>query len=135
MTKAEKQADELAELRARVAELERANKPPKPFKEEPWQRYDPTANMTMPLNALRAMVDAVPDSMVRGIVRDNQGPTGPSSAGIVPSSQQLTGIHPAGGSNTTGWREATPLGPPPGIHMVDALCIADDVKQRAGKKS
>jgi hypothetical protein len=128
-----KQTDELARLKARVEELERANKPPKPFAPEPWQRYDPTAGMSMPASALAAMVDAVPDSMVRGIVRDNQGPQGPSSAGIVPSSQQLTGVHPGGGSNTTGWREATPLRPPPGIRMVDALLIADDVKQRNKK--
>jgi hypothetical protein len=129
-----KETDELAELKARVAELERANKPPKPFKEEPWQRYDPTANMRMPISALQEMARAVPTEMVRGIVRDHQAPSGPSSAGIVPSSQQLTGVRPAGGSNTPGWRNPAPLSNPPGIRMVDALCIADDVKQRAGKK-
>jgi hypothetical protein len=135
MTKQTKQTDELAALRARVEELERERKaqPPKPFKEEPWQRYDPTANMSMPASALAAMVAAVPTDMVRGIVRDNQGPQGPSAQGGVPSSQQLTGVHPGGGSNTTGWREARPLGPPPGINYVDALCVADDVRQRSKK--
>jgi hypothetical protein len=130
-----KQTNELAALKARIEELERKAKPPEPFKPDPnWQRYDPTANMSMPLNALQAMVNAVPDSMVRGIVRDNQGPQGPSSAGIVPSSQQLTSVHPGGGSNTTGWREATPLSPPPGIRYVDAIVEADTARQRAEKK-
>ena len=44
--------DELAELkarvdeqRARIDELERAAKPPEPFKPESYPRYDPTAGM------------------------------------------------------------------------------------------
>jgi hypothetical protein len=85
----------------------------------------------MPRAALAEMAAAIPDSMVRGIVRDNQAPQGPSSQGVVPSSQQLTGIRAGGGS---GWQTPIPLSPPPGIHMVDALCIADDVKQRMAKK-
>jgi hypothetical protein len=48
MTKAEKQADEIAALKARVEELERAAKPPEPFKREPWQPIDYTAGMSMP---------------------------------------------------------------------------------------
>jgi hypothetical protein len=131
MTK--QQADELAALKARIEELERANKPPKPFTERPWQRHDPTANMTMPVSAMLEMARAVPTEMVRGIVRDNQGPQGPSSAGIVPSSQQLTSVRPAGGG--TGWQNPAPLSNPPGIRMVDALCIADDVKRRSKSKS
>jgi len=55
----------------------------------------------MPPSALREMVAAVPDHMIRDIaMRDGRAPTGPSSAGVVPSSQQLTGIRPGGGS---GW--------------------------------
>jgi hypothetical protein len=45
-----KPEDEIAALKARVEELERKNSPPKQFKSEPYQRYDPTANMTMPMN-------------------------------------------------------------------------------------
>jgi hypothetical protein len=68
--------DELAALKARVAELEaRSPKPPEPFKEQPYQRYDPTAGMTMPPSALRAMVEAVPDRLIKEIVRDNRSPT------------------------------------------------------------
>jgi hypothetical protein len=49
-----KPEDEIAALKARVEELERANKPPKPFVPEPYQRYDPTAGMSMPRSALEA---------------------------------------------------------------------------------
>ena len=45
---------EIAALKARVEELERANKPPKSFVPEPYQRYDPTAGMSMPRSALEA---------------------------------------------------------------------------------
>ena len=131
------QKEELAALKKRVAELGRAAKPappPEPFKPEPYQRYDPTAGMSMPPSALAAMVAVCPDSMVRGIVRDNQAPKTPSIAGV-PSSQQLTGIRPGGGPvNTTGWREATPLSNPPGTNWVDAIAIADDVRQRGKSK-
>jgi hypothetical protein len=129
-----KQTDEIAALKARVAELERAAKPPEPFKPEPYQRYDPTAGMCMPPSALAAMVAAVPDQMLREIaMRDNRAPTG--RPGMIPNSQQSTGggaaNAPGGG---TGWVDPAPLRPPPGIHWVDAQLIADDVKQRGKDK-
>jgi hypothetical protein len=74
--------DELAALRKRVEELERKAKPPepeKPFKPEPYQRWDPTANMRMPDSALEAMVAAVPDRLIKEIVRDNQAPRNPTT--------------------------------------------------------
>jgi hypothetical protein len=77
--------DEIAALEARIAELEAKAKPPKPFVPEPWTPFDRTAGMTMPRSALQVMVDAVPDAVVRGIVRDNQAPQGPSSQGVVPA--------------------------------------------------
>jgi hypothetical protein len=77
-----KKDDELAKLKARVEELERAAAPPKPFVPEPYQRYDPTAGMCMPPSALAAMVAAVPDRVMRDIVRDNRNaPTGPTGRG------------------------------------------------------
>jgi hypothetical protein len=77
--------DELAALKARVAELEaRSPKPPKPFTPAPYQQYDPTAGMSMPPSALRAMVEVVPDKLMRDIVRDNRAPTGPTT--MAPSS-------------------------------------------------
>jgi hypothetical protein len=127
--------DEIAALKARVEELERANKPPKPFVPEPYQRYDPTEGMRMPPSALAAMVAAVPDHVIREIaMRDNRAPTG--RPGMIPSSHQ----QPTGGGSAnvpgsgTGWAHETPIGPPPGINYVDAQLIADDVKQRSKSK-
>jgi len=73
-----KPEDELAALKARVEELERANKPSKPFVPEPYQKYDPTANFTLPPSVVREMAAAVPDRLVKDIVRDNQGPLSPT---------------------------------------------------------
>jgi len=107
-----KQSDELAELKARVAELERAAKPeppPKPFVPEPYQRYDPTAGMSMPRSALMEMARAVPDHVMKNIaLRDARAPTGRPSA--IPQSQQPTNTSarnvPGSG---TGWAHAVPL--------------------------
>jgi hypothetical protein len=108
--------DELAALRARIEELERKGKPPEPFKEQPYQRYDPTEGMTMPPSALRAMVAAEPRGFMAGVVHDNRAPTSP---GMVPSS-------PTGGSGPanvpgsgTGWAHEVKIGPPPGIDLID----------------
>jgi hypothetical protein len=125
-----KKDDELAALKARVEELERAAAPPKPFKPPPHQQYDPTAGMSMPPSALAAMVAVVPDRMIQDIVQDNRAPTG--RPGMIPSSQQSTGGGPANvpGSGT-GWAHETPIGPPPGVAQADRLMDAQDAKDRA----
>jgi len=129
--------NEIAELKARIAKLERDAKPeppPKPFVPQPHQQYDPTAGMCMPPSALAAMVNAVPDHVIREIaMRDGRAPTG--RPGMIPTSQQSSG---GGSANVpgsgTGWAHETPIGPPPGINWVDAQLIADDVKQRSKSK-
>jgi hypothetical protein len=123
--------DELAALKARIEQLERkAKPPPAPPDMTNWQRYDPTARMTMPRSTLEEMVNAIPTNMVRAIaLRDARAPQGPSSQGVIPTSQQMSSVHPGGGGS--GWRDAVPLGPQPGINYVDAICVADDVRQRA----
>jgi hypothetical protein len=106
--------EELAKLKARVAELERANKPPEPFKPEPYQRYDPTAGMSMPRSVMQEMAAAIPDHVVRNIaMRDNRAPTGPSSQGAIPSSQQVSNVRGTGGvpGGGTGWAHEVPLSP------------------------
>src|SRR6516225_9733451 len=71
------------------------------------------------------MANAVPTDMIRDIVHDNRAPTGPSAQGIIPSSQQVSNVR-TGGSAAG---HVVPLSNPPGTHLVDALCIADDVRQ------
>jgi hypothetical protein len=124
--------EELAALKREVEELKAKLAPPKPFVPEPYQRYDPTEGMRMPPSALRAMVEAVPDHVIRDIaMRDNRAPTG--RPGMIPTSQQSSG---GGGSanvpgSGTGWAHQTPIGPPPGIRYVDAQLDAQDARDKA----
>ena len=131
MSDADKQAEELAALKARVAELERATKPPEPFKPEPYQRYDPTANMSMPRSTILEMAAAVPDRMLRDIVHDNRAPTG--RPGVIPSSQQPSNVRGSGGvpGMGTGWSHEISLGPPPGVAQADRLMDEQDRRDRA----
>jgi hypothetical protein len=76
------------------------------------------------------MANAVPTDLIRDIVHDNRAPTGPSAQGIIPSSQQVSNVR-TGGSATG---HVVPLSNPPGTNWVDAICIADDVRQRAEVK-
>jgi hypothetical protein len=76
------------------------------------------------------MAKAVPTDLMRDIVHDNRAPTGPSAQGIIPSSQQVSNVRPGGG----GTGHVAPLSNPPGTNWVDALCIADEVRQRAELK-
>ena len=61
--------------------------------------------------ARQEMARAVPDRMVREIaLRDARAPTGPSSQGAIPSSQQVSNVR---GTNVagsgTGWAHSVPL--------------------------
>ena len=123
--------EELAALKREVEEPKAKLSPPKPFVPEPYQRYDPTADMCMPPSALRAMVNAEPRGFMAGVVRDNRAPSTPT--GTIPSGQQRTG---GGGpanvpGSGMGWAHETPIGPPPGLRYVDAQLDAQDAKDRA----
>jgi hypothetical protein len=122
--------EELAALQARVAELERAApKPTTPFKSDDWVVPNPIDRVSMPLSAMREMAAAIPDHVVRDIaLRDCRAPTGPSSQGVVASSQQLSNVRPAGG---TGWQAPIPLSSPPGVAQADRLMDEQDQKDRA----
>ena len=86
---------------------------------------------------LREMERVCPTRMMRDIaMRDNRAPTGPSSQGIIPSSQQLSNVRPGGGAPNvpgggTGWMRETPIGPPPGIRYDDAQMDAQDERDKA----
>jgi len=119
--------DELAELKARVAELERAKAapaPPPPY--DPVEAERATRKWVDEMNRLReARANIVPDWLVRetaggvsdsdakGIAAARHAPTGPSSAGVIPSSQQMSNVRgtvgvPGGG---TGWAHDIPTSP------------------------
>jgi len=121
-------SDEIAALKARVEELERANKPAKPFVPQPHEPIDWTARMSMPPSALAAMVAAEPRGFMQGVVRDNRAPTG--RPGMIPDSQQPASPRPSAGDGT-GWAREIPLGPSMHQRYVDAQLDAADAKDRA----
>jgi hypothetical protein len=124
-----KAAEEIAELKREVAELKAKVSPPEStFKPAPYQQYDPTAGMTMPASTLREMVRAVPDHMLRDIVRDNRAPTG--RPGMIPDAQYPTSPRPSAGDGT-GWAREIPLGPSMHQRYVEQQIDAQDANDKA----
>ena len=115
--------EELVALRARIEQLEKANKPldwaaldreAALWKDQMHQASETRMSRASAFSRedLAAMEAATPTSTVQEIaMRDNRAPTGPSSEGVIPSSQLLSNVRVGGGG--TGWRDATPLAPPP----------------------
>jgi hypothetical protein len=133
--------DEIAALRREVAELKSAVKGAEPtdpretarriaeWENEMHQMREGRMRLATPPSVIRdfAVLD---DRMVKEIaLRDARAPTGPSSQGVIRSSQTVSGVHVGGKSS--GWVDPRPLSNPPGTNWVDAIAIADDVRQRA----
>jgi hypothetical protein len=138
---AKKQADENADLKRRIEALEAKVSPPKSnfvpeSDEEHRDRMDQLAEKRMSLATPPSVIrdwNVLDDALCAGIRGDRHAPTGPAGSAI-PSSQQVSNVRTGGGSSTPGWVDPIPLSNPPGIQHVDALCIADDVRQRAELK-
>lgn len=78
---------------------------------------------------LAEMQAAAPDDVCAGIIRDNRAVPGQRSA--LPPSQQISDVRGGGPPvNTTGWRDAVPIGPQPGIQHVDRLLDEADRRDR-----
>jgi hypothetical protein len=135
-----KHDDELAELKAKVAALEAKSTPAPVDPRETERRIAEWQNevhqmrerrMALASNFhpddLRAMEAACPTSAIKDIV----------SHGTVQSPgyghrAQASRAEPSP-SATPGWQEPRPLSNPPGTKWVDAIAIADEVRQRKGK--
>jgi hypothetical protein len=117
--------DKIAALEARIEELERKAKPPEQPNFETLGPRGPTttelamSRMGMSPQAMRAMVDAVGDGAVAGILRD-----GRAIQNLAPLASDVR-PRPA----ATGWE--APLSPPPGISLIDRLCEVADARERA----
>jgi len=121
-----KHDDELAALKARVEELERAAKPPEksdfvPKTDAEWidemhQMRERRMSMATPPSVVRDLT-VIPDHIVKGIVQDRHAPT--SATGMIPSSQQRADVHVGGKSSTPGYADPRPLGKQPGIDLID----------------
>jgi hypothetical protein len=125
--------DRIAALEREVAALKAQHAPPAPAVTDDWSPINPIDRLAMPVSTMREMARAVPDSEVRQIaMRDNRAPTGPSSAGAIPSSQLVSNVR--GANVGGGWAREIPLSNPPGTRLIDTIAIADEVRQRSEKK-
>src|SRR5215472_6830038 len=136
-----KHDDEIDALRKRVEELEAKAKPPEksdfvPKTDAEWidemhQMRERRMSMATPPSVVRDLT-VLDNATCRDLVQHGTVQS-PSMAG---TSGQVTSVHPGGGAavNTTGSVDPRPLRPPPGIEWVDAIAIADEVRQRAELK-
>jgi len=113
---------ELEELKKRVAELEKAAKPPEPFKSDWKGPIDYTAGMSMPASAILEMMKAVPESLMRELRADAQKPNPVTGGPPQPQQQVVRG---------SGWIDPRPLEPPPGIRHIDEMMDAQDERDKA----
>jgi hypothetical protein len=109
--------NEVDDLKKQVAELrDQLNPPPRQPSTHP--RFDPTEGMSMPLNAIAAMVAAIPESVIRGIVADSfKGNPITGSSNPQPTSQVQRG---------SGWAKPIPIESPPGIEHCDRMMDQQD---------
>ena len=114
----EELTDRLAAQDTRIAELEAAAKPAE-FVAEPFEKFDPTSRMQMPPSVVREMVEAVGSTM-RDVIADNRHPVNRPSSLLGPEPREPK---PTRGS---GWIDPAPIGPPPGIQIIDRMLDAAD---------
>jgi hypothetical protein len=118
--------DELSKLKKEVAELKQKLDPP-PRPPSTHQPYDPTANFSMPANALAAMVAAVPDSLMSDLRADALKPNPMTLSGGV---TKPAATEPPKAIGKKGWIDQRPLEPPPGIAIMDQMMDAQDAQDR-----
>jgi hypothetical protein len=128
MSELENLKAENAKLEDRIAKLEKAAEPPKPFVREPMPTIDYTAGMSMPREAIQAMIDAIPSSVMAGIVADALKPNPMTVSGGV---TKPTTTEPPKVIGNKGWIDERPLSPPPGIAIMDRMMDAQDKVDRA----
>jgi|SRR6185369_10179583 hypothetical protein len=112
--------EEIAELRRRIAELEKtAPRPTTPRSDVKFERIDPSARLSMPPSAIRAMAEACPDSLLQAIVHDNR--PRPLTGSMLEHDDRPPPLNVA---------VERPLKPPAGVQHVDALCDVQDALDR-----
>ena len=75
------------------------------------------------------MHNAVPDDLLRDIVADSRKGIS-QSASMIPTNERAEPRT----RHTNGWVETKPLAPPPGINLIDRMCLAQDAKDRAARR-
>ena len=126
MSELEKLKAELEIEKGKLKALQdQINPPPREPSRGP---IDYTEGMTMPRNAMEAMVDAS-RSYMADLRADARKPNPIQASSSPITSSPSTQSQPQ--RRGTGWRDEVPLGPPAGIKYVDAQVDAQDAKDRA----
>ena len=100
-----------AELELHKAELKKLEDQVNPPPSEPFvmPRFDPTEGMSMPRNAMQAMIDAVPESLMKELRADARKPNPVTQASSIPCHIHAfgaisTSTQVAAGSNLDHWK-------------------------------
>lgn len=122
-----KAMSEIEDLKKEVQALkDQLNPPPRPPSTH--LSRDLTEGAVMPRSALQAMLDAVPESVMRDLCADARKPnpvtTGSSQIGSTPSALSQP-------QRRGGWVEPRPLESPPGVALADKLMDHQDEIDRA----
>jgi hypothetical protein len=135
--------DELAALKKKVEELETAlsgkeDKPPKstfvPMTDAEhrnwvYQMQERRMSMAMPPSVHHYFADGVTAADCADLRQQARRPSG--RPGMIPEQPSSGGERPAkSAGDGTGWRAATPLGPPPGVAQADKLMDEQDRRDR-----
>jgi hypothetical protein len=115
-------------LEHRLAKLEKAAEPSKPFIPMPMPRFDPTSGASMPRSAMEAMLGAVPDRLMSELRGDARRPN-PISASTSLSTQLQSQAQPQ--RRGTGWADPVPLSSPPGVAILDGIMDVEAAKDKA----
>jgi hypothetical protein len=121
---------ELAEAKRELEAVKPVVDVPKP--EKPWPKYDPTEGMSMPMNAMKPMVDLInpkdvkydPNAFARNRLSEPGGFGGP------PKSRTVSEPEKRG----SGWVDPLKLDQPPGIKYIDQQIDVQDAIDKAELK-
>jgi hypothetical protein len=136
--KADKQAEEIAQLKREVEALKAKVDPPKStFKEmsdAEWrdhvhQMRERQANSWMPPNAIREMASHPCNQVMPGVIQDRHAPNSPATIPRTEGPSNARSGNVAGSG--TGWAAEIPLSNPPGVAQADRLMDAQDARDRA----
>src|SRR5262249_36954884 len=92
-------------------------------------RFDPTEGMSMPRSAMQAMIEAVPDALMRDLRADAFKPNPMAVSGGL---TKPAPSEPPKTIGTKGWVEARPLTAPEGIGLVDQIAEGFAKRERRG---
>jgi hypothetical protein len=129
MPKIEIEQTELEQVKARVAELEKANAPAAPMPREPMERFDPTARASMDRETMHDLATAIPPDLARDLHNDlSRGNPLTQSQSQLPQDRGGGGVQIQRGD---GWAKERKIEPPPGVPIMDRLMDMQDKIDKA----